>query len=338
MHKVIIQGKLELGSQRTFDQVAKMLDQRLETYYKNDIMLDAETLLNKETLSLDVPRKVAQVYPKTWKNTINMLEFVSQFGVAGSVAGWKVLDGKILEYVLIEPSSDKAVVQHFKRGQNLSKEAGKEKEALNSLNKAIDKYNTHSQAYEYRGYINYKLKEYDEAMRDFTKSIKVYDGNASAYFGRARIHYLLKKYPEAIEDLENCLKKSLALQNIYWEARRLKASAHLILGENGKAEFDLKFFNKRTFTADSPNYKWRKWALFHYGKLLFEKGSFEEALHNFDQAISIAHDYKLIDHGEIYYYRGLAKQSTGGSGFISDWKEAAKLGLKKAKQKLKELS
>ena len=62
--------------------------------------------------------------------------------------------------------------------------AGKYKEAINSLNKAIEKDPKSSKAYYVRGIAYDKVGKYKEAVRDFNKAIEIDPKNAYAYAGR----------------------------------------------------------------------------------------------------------------------------------------------------------
>ena len=94
-----------------------------------------------------------------------------------------------------------------------------------ALSKAIEKYDRHAQAYERRAKVCFRMKNYHDAARDYTKAINIDPTIPTAYFGRARVHMLNKDWELAIEDFNNTLKKSIALQPIYWKSRKLKLSA-----------------------------------------------------------------------------------------------------------------
>lgn len=338
LYKTIVQGRLEFGNQRSYDQVLKMFLYRVESYYKMDIFLEAEEIFDESTFRMSVPRLVKQVSSKTFKNTVNLVEYCAQFAISGSLKAWLIEEGKILKYYSIEPDSDKAAVQDYIKGKKLFKQSGKENEALKALTNAIEKFDKHAMAYEKRARVNFMLKKYHEALRDYNKSLNIDPTNASAYYGRALIYKLQEDYEKAIVDLDETLKKSIALQPIYWEARRHKSDCHLALKQYEKSAFDLKLFTKRPFKEVDVNHSWRKYAFFQYGKVLLELGQFEEALTAFESALKIKLVSRIIQESDILLYRGIAKQKAGKNGYLNDLKQSSILGNKKASKLLAEIA
>lgn len=334
-YKTIFKGRLEFGTAKSYEKVLKMYQHRAENYYKSDILLDEESIFDEESTSLNVPRFITQGSEKSWKNTISMLEYVAQFAVAGNLTAWMTENGKILRHGIVEPKSDRTAVQAFLKGRELIEKKGKEDEAIQSLTKAIEKYDRHAQAYERRGHINFQLKNYDDAIYDFTKSIDFSPSNPEPYLGRGNIQKLQKNYEEAIKDYDMTIKTSIPLQPIYFKARRAKADCHLTLKDYAGSLPDLKFFCNRNFKEGDPNILLRRGMWFKYGKALLETNSFEEAFLAFDKVIEIQEGKDKVSDADKYLYRGIAREKAGKNGFLKDWKEAEKLGSKKATQLLK---
>lgn len=312
---------------------------RAENYYKSDVILDPDEVFDEDALVLYVPRYVGTHLEKSWKNMVALLEYCAQFAISGEMGAWQTDSGKIINSAHIEPESDKAVVIQFRKGKQLAGEKGKEKEAIEALTKAIEKYDKHAQAYERRANVNVVLKKYHDAMRDYNKCLKLDDSIPDAYYGRARIHILNDETEKAIADLELTIKKSIALQPVYWAGRRLKADCHIKLEQFKEAEFDLKLFTNRKFAEDDPNFKWKQQAWSTYGKVLLDLEDYEAALKAFDQAFEMAEgggDEK--ENGKRLYFRGVAKQKAGKSGFIKDIKKAADLGVSEAVELLEEIA
>jgi len=300
-----------------------------------DILLNEEDIFDEESYSLTVPRQIIQGSEKSWKNTISMLEYVAQFAVAGNMTAWMTENGKILKHGVVEPTGDRTAVQAFLKGRNLGEEKGKENEAIQSLNKAIEKYDRHAQAYERRGNINFQLKNYEDAIYDFTKSIDFSPSNVEPYFGRASVKVALKDLKGAIEDFDLAIKTSIPLQPIYWKARRAKANCHMLLDDLVGAIQDLKFYSKRNFPKDHKGRLYQREMTFHYGKALLEVGQPAEALEVFQTVFEIKEGKDKISDADKYLYRGIARKSAGKNGFLKDWKEAQKLGSKEATKLLK---
>ena len=330
--KTIVQGRLEFGTAKSFEKVYKMFVQRAEQYHKNQVIFTEEELFDESKLTMEIPRYVGQISEKVYKNTIMLLTYCSQFAVTGSIRAWMSEGGKIMHYNLMEPVSDKVAVRSFLKGRKLVKEKGKEEEAISLLNKAIEKYDRHAQAYERRAKVCFRMKNYHDAVRDYTKAIGIDPTIPTAYFGRARIHMINKDWELAIEDFNQTLKKSIALQPIYWKARKLKAECHIKLKQYDLAEFDLKLYSNRKFGKDDINNNYVRWSLFQYGSILIKKEEYVEAIVQLNKALEVPQQPKSdIKEAEILRMRGVAKKGAGKNGYLKDIKEAVKLGDKKAK-------
>lgn len=335
--KTIIQGRLEFGTQKSYDKVTKMFLQRLETYYKTDVFFKFEEIFKDDEMSLEIPRFVSQVSDKAFKTTTNLLGYCAQFAIAGSIRAWLINEGGIMHFETLEPISDKGAVQSFVRGRKLVKVKGKETEAIEALSTAIEKYDRHAQAYERRAKVNFIMKNYHDALRDYNKCIGIDPTIPTAYYGKAKIHILKSEWQQAIENLDESIKKSIALQTLYWKSRKLKAECHIQLKEWQKAAFDLKLFTNRSFDKNDPNRYWIRWANYNYGLILIELEEYLEAMKAFDKAAEAPDVMDGISEADILTNRGLAKQKAGKSGYAKDIKDAAAKGGKKAKNILKSL-
>lgn len=333
--KTIIQGRLEFATQKSYDKVIKMYDYRAENYHRNEMIFSSEEIFNEEKLLLDIPRFVGTSSEKHFKNTASLLDYCSQFAISGSIRAWLLDEGKILYYEMMEPKSDKAAVQSFLKGRDLVKQIGKEKEAIKALDKAIAKYDRHAMAYERRAKVNFYLKDYHNALRDYNKCIDIDSTIPTAYYGKAKIYLLQEEWENAIKNFDITLKNTVALQPIYWKARRQKAHCHIQLHQWEKAAFDLKLFTKRKFKEDNPNFSFYKEAFYNYGFVLLQMEEYEDAIKAFDTALE-QEDHPAVNDAFIYRHRGLSKEKIGKNGFIKDLKDASDLGDKFATRYLKE--
>ena len=337
--KIIFKGCLEFGSTKSYDKVFKMYERRIENYYKTDVILKEEDLFDEASACINLPRIVLYSTLKKWKATVSLLEYLSQFAIAGELSGWLIENGKIIEYVIIEPHSDKVAVKAFLKGRELIQTEGKEKEAMDALNIAINKYERHAQAYERRGFINYQLKNFNDALYDFTKSINIYQNNPDPYFGRANIYILKGELDKAIEDLDQCIKKSIPLQPIYWKARRIKGECLAKKGAYKAAALEFKLFTQRKFAVGDSNYKWKKYVFTKYGQTLLELENYQEAVVAFNEAVKLEQSTaEKVKEADPLLYRGIALQKSGQKGFVNDWIQAAELGSKEAVQLMEEFS
>jgi len=330
-----MQGKIEFGTQKAFDMAVKMYKSRTENYYKNDVLFEPEEIFIQEDLSLYIPRLVKQVYGKSFRNTSALLEYVVQFGVSGEMDIWQLEEGKILHFKHLEPSSDKAAVRSYIKGKTLANQKGKELEAIKALDKAIEKYDRHAQAYERRGKVNFILKKYHDALRDYNKALALDPNNPYAYFGKAMVMLQEKNKEEAVNSFQTAIAKSVALQNIHWEARRLKGKTHVELKQFDKAEFELKLFTKRKFPEESPSFLWNRQGHILFGKTLMGLEKFNEAVEQFAAALEIEKGNDKTPKAMMLRLLGVAKKTAGQNGFIKDLKDASELGDKVATELLK---
>lgn len=336
-YKTIIQGRLSFNNEKSFGKVHKMFEYRTETYYKNDVLVDQEEIFNEEALTLSIPRFVGNASEKSFRNTVSLLEYCSQFAVSGEINAWMIEEGKVLNHKNIQPESDKAIVMQFRKGDEYFRE-GQDEEALKAFSRTIEKYDAHAQAYERRGWTNMHLKNYSDALYDFNKAIKIDDSIAYAHYGKAIIARDENNLEEAIKNFDLTLKKSVALETLYWKARVKKAECHIDLSQWDKAEFDLRFFTKRKFKDGDVNLRKKAYGYMMYSYVLLQKDMAKEALEQIDLAFEhYDEDSKGFTPAKGHYYRGLIKQALNKRDFKQELRKAEELGSKKAAELLSQL-
>ena len=259
--KVVFRGRLEFGSQRTYDMVLKHWNSRVDSYFRADVLFTAEQVFTEDDFALTVPQQTLMSTEKRWRSTTALLEEVAQFALAGNVGAWWVQNGRVLDQHHIEPKTDKSAVSEFLRGRELVQQGGME-QASEALTNAIEKYARHAAAYERRGYVNYKLKNYNDALYDFTKSIAIYSHNPEPYYGRGKVNMLKNEWEAAIVDFQHAFDRSLAVQPIYWLSRLRKADCLFHLKRYKEVIPELKLFMQRSFAENDPNLRFRSKAEF----------------------------------------------------------------------------
>ncbi|MBK7340213.1 MAG: tetratricopeptide repeat protein [Saprospiraceae bacterium] len=337
-YKAIIQGNLEFGNEKSYSKIQTLYTQRMETLYKKDVIFkNPEALFIPESYRLQLGRHICNTSEKSWKNTISLLEYCAQFSFSGTINAWLTDNGKILQHFAIEPMGEKSMVTLYQEGKKLSEQIGSEEEAIKLFTEAIEKYDRHSQAYEKRGYMNYHLKNYDDAIYDFKKSIHIDDMNASAYYGLGRAYAIKNQWNEAIQNMEETCKHSVALQPLYWTARRFKAQCHMELNDYERASAEYKLFTTRQYGKTDPNYKHLPMAWFNYGKCLFAIGRLDDALEAFDQSLSFQEDPNGgVPKATLLTHRGIARKAAGLPDYIVDLRRASELGSETAARILAE--
>lgn len=332
-YKVILQGKFEFGSERSYHKAIQLYDQKSEVLYKKEVLFKtSEQVFVPEDFSLTIPRYIGNTSEKIWKNTISLLEYCAQFSVSGSLNAWMTDNGTILQHAHVEPKGEKSSVMLYQEGKKLAEQGGMETEAIQLLTDAIEKYNRHSQAYEKRGYVNFHLKNYQDALYDFRKSTHIDSMNASSHYGLGRALMVLKNFKEALDCFEQAVKHSIALQPLHWASRRAKGNCHLELKEFEKAKFEYKLLVNRKFDESDPNVKHMPTTWFNYGKTLFALGELDAALEAFDKSLESPQFSNAPSTAEVFMHRGLARKAAGKADYILDMKKAAELGDAAASQ------
>jgi len=275
--KVIIKGRLDFGSSKSFEKVVALFQHRLVNFYKNDTLIRAEEMFDPETHSFVIPRLVTQAFPKTWNNTISGFEYIAQFAVTGHVYAFMSENGNIMKKSYIEPLNDKQAVRAYQTGLTMVEDPANQDKALQCLDDAISAYDRHAMAYEKRGYVKYLLKQYDGALIDFKKSLALDDQNPEPYVGKAIILSLQEHRQEALTLLDEALKLCFPLQPIYWKIRRIKGHLHLKEGQYAEAAQEFKFFLNKKFDQENPNYAWVRVIMWDYANTLIKLHQLEDA-------------------------------------------------------------
>lgn len=289
LSKVMMKGSLDFGTSKSYEKAVNLFQHKAETLYKMCLLIKAEDIFNETNHSLVIPQLVINGSDKFWKNTIYILECMAQFAQAGHISAWRIRleDNTLQNHIAIEPSGEKLVVQEYKLGVHDLKE-GNIDDAYHHFSTAIEKYNGHSQAYERRGKVSFKRQNYEKAIHDYAKSIELNGFSPKPYFGRALAYAAIGELNLAVQDLEFAIKNSIPMQPIYWKSRRRKGEYHFLQQQYDKAAFELKFFTKRDFKEEDPNFKWKKRALIYYSKSLLELGETQEARNAWKTAIKIS--------------------------------------------------
>lgn len=263
--KLIFKGRLEFGSERTYNMVLNHWNTRIENYFKSDILFKAEQVFSADDYALSVPQQVLMSTEKHWRSTTALLKEVAQYALAGKVGAWWVQNGQVLAEYNIEPKSDKTAVAEFIRGRELAQQGGMES-ASEALSNAIAKYERNALAYERRGYVNYKLKNFNDALYDFSKSIAINPNNPEPFYGRGKVRMLKNEWESAVQDFDAAIKLSLAVQPIHWLARLRKGDSLYHAKRYAEAMTELRFFLQKKFSDSDPNLRYRPKAEFLLGE------------------------------------------------------------------------
>lgn len=335
--KFIFKGRLEFGSARSFELAVKQSQTRAETIYRSGVLLKPELVFDAENFTFAIPNNnfVVTGTDKSWKTTAEFLREIATYAITGNIKAWCMSEGNLVDHKVFEPSENKAVAKDFYEGRALLEVKGNEDQAKIALNRAIERYQNHALAYERRGYVNYRLGNYKDAMYDFTKSIDINPHQAEAFFGRGKVKMIKQDWQGAFDDLDASMKKSIALQPFFWQARRGKGECLMHLKRYEEAFFEFGKFLDRKFKNDDPNYAWRRKVTFLYAKALNESGKNPEAIEFFTKSLAIDEGREFTPDATVYFMRGLAQKQLGKIDFFKkDLELAAKGGHAEAKKML----
>ncbi|MBC6992677.1 tetratricopeptide repeat protein [Neolewinella lacunae] len=309
-YRIIIAGQLEFGSERVFRQVFDQYVHRMENYYKGDILLKPEDFFKEQDLILDVPRTVVNGSERHWLNTLNLLERVVSFSIAGSLNLWRLDAGTILDHHLLEPQSDRTTVQLFNQGRQLVNQEDKEEEALAMMTTVVDRFARHAQAYERRGFVNFRLGNLKDALYDYDKSLNIYPAMPESHYGRGLTYSRLEQWEQAAADFEAVTNNSIPHQAIYWMAQVALGDTYLRLGRPADAQRLFNLFSKRKQRIGSLD-RYDRRVNYDLGKLLAKTGRYPDAHAAFELALKAVPDEKAPSEAKIHYHYGLSLKAAG---------------------------
>lgn len=327
--KVIIQGWLEFGSQKRFDKVQKMLIWRAETHYKNESLLDPESVFDEETKTLHIGRLVEQATRKSWNNTVSLLEYAAEFAISGKIEVWIAGMAPNRHHYVIEPNSDRDVVVKYKEGKELL--AGKKaSEAISAFEEVIGMYSKHFLAY--LGLVDAHLltNNREQAAKYINKARSIRDNDPGMYM-RSGLLLMHQNNPvEAIEAFSFCTKFAIALQPVYWKARFHKGLAHMSLDQWQDAAKEFNFFIAKTFDKKDENVNRIPEAHFRLAQCLVHLEQFKQAVKSIDMAETLGKQLKSIPEAQFALYKGLARKGAGFKDYQTYLKKAASIGSEQA--------
>lgn len=333
-NRVIIAGHLEFGSDRVYEQVVKQYVHRSENYYKNDILLKSEDIFREEDRTIDIPRKVVESTDRQWLNTLNLLERISTFSIAGDLNLWRLQGGNLVDHQKLEPRGDRTTTQLYLKGRELLDQEENAEAARDALTKAIDNFNRHSIAYERRGYTNYLLGNYPDALYDYNKSIDISPSRPAPYYGRGVVQLKKNNKPEAAAaDFDKVTKLAIPHQDIYWLARAMRGDALILLDRHTEAQREYRFFLGRKQDLEKLRRLDRRIAT-SMGKSLASTGNHEGAIENYERALNAAEDPKAPSVGEICYHYAVSLRKLDRKEWEDMAKRSAQDGYKEAKELL----
>jgi tetratricopeptide (TPR) repeat protein len=155
------------------------------------------------------------------------------------------------------------------------KRQGKYKEALTSLQAAVQKDPESCAAWTHLGDVQYRLTRYPEALSAIYQALQIDPQHALAWGVRARVLFHLNQYDEALTACDTALKSDPNLAHAL-------TTQGMILEQRGEAKAAFKLFDRaRTIEPDFPD------ALAGICRLLLANKQLDEALRAADCLVQV---------------------------------------------------
>ena len=187
---------------------------------------------------------------------------------------------------------------------------GKTKEAIEYINKAIEKNISNAEAFNLRGVAYYELKEYPNALLDFNQSIKLQPDSYRPYFNRALLRTSENKTDSALVDYNTAAKLAPDTSDVFLNRGQL-------LVQMDKLPEAITDFEKATRLNENNKQAW-----YNLGNTYYRQKDFKKATLAFRQTIKLDGQY-----GKAFYGLGLAQWYDGEKDLgCGNFKQAASLG------------
>ena len=283
---------------------------------------------------MDIPRKVVESTDRQWLNTLNLLERMATFSIAGDLNLWRLQNGQLVEHHKLEPRGDRTTTQLYLKGRELLDQEENIEAAREALTKAIENFDRHAIAYERRGFTNYLLGNFEDAFYDYNKSINISPSRPAPYYGRGVVQLKKNNDPEAAAaDFLEVTKKAIPHQEIYWLARAMRGDAMLELGNHKEAQREYRFFLRRKQDLKKLRRLDRRIAI-NLAESLIATDQTTEALPFFEKALDAVADKKALADSEIHYRYAKLLRQLNKEGWEDQAHQAIELGCEEASELL----
>jgi len=245
MNRVIIFGRAEYKNLRSIKLARAEYIRHNETKAKGDLLFKPEVLFGEDPeeelteLHLEFKRKIHEANDKTLTNTLNALELLLQFAIAGRIDLFIIEAGELPRQQVLEVRNDKSTVHAFVAGLEAMEEE-RWADAIGPLTDAIDSFARHPWAYNARGDSHFQLDQIEEAASDYETATKLYPDLPNPHLGLAKIAHKRGQRAATIDNCERAMNGSIPHQPGYWICALFQTQVFLDLVEqeayNGEAE------------------------------------------------------------------------------------------------------
>lgn len=192
---------------------------------------------------------------------------------------------------------------------------GNPREAIESLNLAIQANDKNARAFNARGVAYFELKDYTNALLDYERAAQLQPEWYQPYFNRARLRVEQRDWESALKDFSEAVSRQPDSSEVYanrgmvlYQMQRLPEAGH---------DFDKAIRLKPTDAT----------ARFNRGNVRFRQGNYKGAVLDFEAAVRGNTKF-----GKAFHALGLARISLGQREVgCLNLKQADKLGYPDAK-------
>lgn len=313
MYKVIIQGRLDFGTENTYSKALKLYIQRKEVYYKNEVIFPRhEEHFNDEKFQFLIKRYVQLSSDKYWMNTVHLLANLAQYAISGEIKMWMMNEGKAIKSEVLAPDSEKSIVAAYKKALKILDDSTKKPQLMKLLDTILEKYPTHPQALAMKGRVYAREKDAKKAFKFFDLALTADEDNYRALLWKGKFLMQLERYEDALKILKTSVEKSVAQEPIHWVGRRLKGLCNYKMERWEDCAFEWRLIAKKEFPKGDSNYYWKRAVMVGLGKASMQLGRKGEAILAFDQALHLDSLFDNISQELIEEYREQALGKAGG--------------------------
>lgn len=181
----------------------------------------------------------------------------------------------------------------LQKGKELMRE-GKTAEAIEYLNKSIDKNLKNAEAFNTRGVAHFELKSYENAMLDYGQAIQIEPSLYKPYFNRALLFTAQNRLSDALADYNKAVEAAPDTADVYLNRGQVLA----LLDSIPAATSDFE----KAVSLNGKNVQ----AWYNLGNTYYRLKDYPRAIANFRKATLI--DPKF---GKAFYGLGLAQHDNG---------------------------
>ncbi len=240
MNRVIFSGRIHYKNVRSANLAKDAFIRYAETIAKGDMMYRPEALYGEELeepvsdLFLDFPRKSHEASDKTVNHSIQSMETLLQFAMAGRVDCFVITAGELPEQITRTVENDKTTSQHYTLAVEAF-EAGDYPTAVAEFTTTINSFKRHPWALDGRGLAQLELGNLAEAEADLRSAREMYPNYPSPHLGLAKIFASRQEFSAAMDSCHKAMASSIPHQPGYWITALF--SAEVMIGRLEK-DFD----------------------------------------------------------------------------------------------------